>query len=712
VTGVRTYVSGMGIISPLGNGLSETTDSIRESRKGLRPLRLFSTASNPGCLVGEIQESIETMSVPRTHQLARIAAAQAMAECLEPPDAVVMGTTTGGMLTTETYLKKKQREPALCRHHSLGSVAEDIALRYQCTGPVITVSTACSSGAVAIKVAVEMLRSGRATRVLAGGADSLCRLTYHGFNALQLIDPDGARPLDRDRRGMSVAEGAAMLLLVADKPDNAIAEVLGAGLSCDAYHPAAPDPQGKGALTAMRVAIADAGISVSDMDYINLHGTGTLDNDLSEARAVNTLFARQMPLLSSVKGASGHSLGAAGAIEAVVSAICISEHIVPANTGCQCADPELKLDPVTRPSRMPISAVLSNSFGFGGNNACIVMGAPRKYGRSATKARGKPLAIVGNACVTGAGNTRRTLECFSGGKPCKGMLSVGEISKDLPPADVRRLRRLPRLALSLAIAAHEDSGRRDPPSSIFVGTGWGSLSETSSFLSRLYRAGEEFSSPPAAQIAMRFQAIGANITTTGGDYSFEQSVMVAGLMARDIDDTMLVIGVDETHSELSWLFDRSILQGETLSDGGGALCLRYGEEKPGLNIDLVFYENTSNNPGVISSLVHSLGGAELISVRYGVLFAGIPGACRKEGEEQLRTLLSLTGFKGPVIDYRKLTGEFASASAVAMVIAARFLEEGAIPGPLCGSSDYALHEKRGLVLGLGSFVTAIEVASQ
>jgi 3-oxoacyl-[acyl-carrier-protein] synthase-1/3-oxoacyl-[acyl-carrier-protein] synthase II len=521
---------------------------------------------------------------------------------------------------------------------------------------------------------------------------------------------------------MSVAEGAAMLLLVADEPDNAIAEVLGAGLSCDAYHPAAPDPQGKGALTAMRAALADAGISVPDVDYVNLHGTGTLDNDLSEARAVNTLFARQRPLLSSVKGAFGHPLGAAGAIEAVVSAISISKHLVPANIGCQCPDPELKLDPVNQPLRIPISTVLSNSFGFGGNNASIVIGTARKYVPSVTKARSEPLAIVGSACVTGAGNTRRTLDCFSRGKPCKGMLSVGEISKDLPPGDVRRLRRLPRLALSLAIAAHEDSGRRDSPSSIFVGTGWGALSETCSFLDRLYRSGEELSSPtdfvgsvhnaPAAQIAMRFQATGANITTTGGDYSFEQSVMVAGLMARDIDDTMLVIGADETHPELSVLFDGSILPGETLSDGGGALCLRRGEEGPGLNIGLVFYENTDNNPGVISSLVHSLGGPEQISVRYGVLFVGIPGGCRKEGEEQLRTFLSLTGFESPVIDYRKLTGEFASASAVATVIAAKFLEEGGIPGPLCNGNDHALQEKGGLVLGLGGFVTAIEIASR
>ena len=244
-----------------------------------------------------------------------------MAGSKEPPDAVVLGVTTGGMLTTENLLKKKVRDPELYRRHAAGSVAEDIARRHRCSGPALTVSTACSSGAAALKIALEMLRSGRVKRVLAGGADSLCRLTYYGFNALQLLDPKGAHPLDADRRGMSVGEGAAMMLLAVDKPDQAVAEVLGAGLSCDAYHPAAPHPEGKGALAAMRAALSDAGISISDIDYINLHGTGTLDNDISEAAAIRTLFVGKKPLLSSVKGACGHCLAAAGAIEAVVSAI-------------------------------------------------------------------------------------------------------------------------------------------------------------------------------------------------------------------------------------------------------------------------------------------------------------------------------------------------------------------------------------------------------
>ena len=186
---------------------------------------------------------------------------------------------------------------------------------------------------------------------------------------------------------MSVAEGAALLLLAADEPDQALAEILGAGMSCDAYHPAAPHPQGEGALAAMQAALSDAGLTPADIDYVNLHGTGTRDNDQAEARALAALFGSKMPRLSSIKGASGHSLAAAGAIEAVVSAISISEGLIPANTGCRHPDPGLKLDPVLQPIQKKVDTVLSNSFGFGGNNASLVLCSPGKQRLPKTTSR-------------------------------------------------------------------------------------------------------------------------------------------------------------------------------------------------------------------------------------------------------------------------------------------------------------------------------------
>lgn len=721
MTRVRVYIAGMGLISPIGHGVSQTKDSIKKAKKGIKPLSLFPTPQKEPLPVGEISESFEINDIPRTHRLALIAAKEAMADFKDIPDAVVVGVTTGGMAITEEHLKTGNRDPKSFKYHSTGSVAEYIACEYQCKGPVITVSTACSSGTVAVKIALEMLRAGKAKKILVGGADSLCRLTYYGFSSLQLIDPAGARPLDRNRRGMSVGEGAAMMLLVSDEdvPDNAIAEILGAGLSCDAYHPVAPHPEGEGAIRAMLLAIKDANISPSDIDYVNLHGTGTLDNDLSEAKALNAVFGNKKPQLSSLKGAIGHSLAASGAIEAVISAISISDGLIPANIGCDIPDPELDLNPVMKLSEEDVEIVLSNSFGFGGNNASLVIGSPEQGRHPVPLNKTLHLTVVGCACITGAGNTDKTIENVSGGKSCKGMLSISEISKDLPLRTVRRLKRLPQLALSLAVAAHESSGLSHTPSSIFFATGWGPLSETYDFLTKLYESNEQFTSPidfvgsvhnaPAGQVAIMFESTGPNITTTGGDYSFEQSLMAASLLANDIEDTILVIGADESHKVLSGLFDRSVLLDEKLSDGGGALCLRKAETYSGLKISPLFFENAHNNTSVISSLIRILGDPKKINDEYGSLFVGIPSACREVGEKQLREFLSLSGFTNPIIDYRKFTGEFASASAVASVLAFRFAQNGEIPKRLCGGNTFSLDGKGILILGLGNFVTAIEV---
>ena len=544
-----------------------------------------------------------------------------------------------------------------------------------------------------------------------------------------MIDPAGARPLDRDRRGMTVSEGAGMLLLEGKEqtPDNAPAEILGAGMSCDAYHPATPDPEGTGALAAMRAAIKDSGISPSAIDYINLHGTGTIDNDLSEARALNRLFADDKPLLSSVKGAFGHSLAAAGAIEAVISAMGISGNFVPGNAGCKTPDPELHLNPVLEPIERDIQTVLSNSFGFGGNNASVVIGSPEETRAPISYQKPLPLTVVGCACITGAGKTLTTEKAVSEGQSCKGILSDREVSKDLSPKTVRRLKRLPRLALSLAIAAHTDSGVSDNPNSIFFGTGWGPLSETYDFLTKLYESEELFTSPtdfigsvhnaPAGLMAIQFRSTGPNITTTGGDYSFEQSLMAASLLTKVQDDLILVVGADESHEILSDLFDDSVSGDLTPSDGGGALCLKRADStspprtgsSTGLRIFPSFFEYSKGNPSIISSLIDDLGGPDRIKSKYGAILAGIPGSYGERGREQLSQFLEGSGFEGPVLDYRRFTGEFASASAVAAALAVCFAREGKIPEALCASKPSRLNGKDILLIGLGKFVTAVEV---
>ena len=351
MSSMRVFVTSLGIISPIGENASQTVAALETSACGLAPLALFPSSVEPPLPSGEVTSFIPG-TVPRTHGLALIAAREAMAVSHGPPDAMVIGVTTGGMPASELFLKNNAPDPEKFRYHGTGTVAHYLAGALGCHGPVLTVSTACSSGMVALKIALELLKSGKARRVLAGGVDGLCRLTYYGFNSLQLVDPAGARPFDKDRRGMSVGEGAAMLLLeaAADPPAGALAEVLAVGLTCDAYHPAAPHPDGAGAVQAMREALAGAGCAASDIDYINLHGTGTPDNDAAEARALQALF-RTMPLppVSSIKGAVGHTLGAAGAINAAISVLSIVHGILPANTGCCLPDPALQLIPLSSP---------------------------------------------------------------------------------------------------------------------------------------------------------------------------------------------------------------------------------------------------------------------------------------------------------------------------------------------------------------------------
>ncbi|OHD66579.1 MAG: hypothetical protein A2176_02095 [Spirochaetes bacterium RBG_13_51_14] len=712
----------MGIASSLGIGIPAHHDALKKNSSGIKPLSLFPASPGNNFPTGEIPGLGEAVDLPRTHTLAITAAREALAGRDIIPDAIIIGTTTGGMPRTEVLLKNGEKDSGPYRYHSTSSVAEYCADVFRCEGLVITVTTACSSGTAAIILAFELLRSGRARRVLAGGADALCRLTYYGFNSLQLIDPAGSRPLDRSRRGMTVAEGSAMLLLEAaeSRPVGAIAEILGGGLSCDAYHPAAPHPQGDGALAAMKSAIGNAGISASDIEYINLHGTGTLDNDLAEARAVRALFGDAIPPLSSVKGATGHSLAAAGAIEAVISSIVIGEGLIPANTGCVEPDPELKLKPVLQPLHKKISTVLSNSFGFGGNNACLVLSKPGAARERPALQHSFRFEVLGSTCITGAGDMDTTLRNLQVGKSCRGALPLADISKKLPAREVRRLKRLPRIVLSMAMEARELAGAGITISSIFFGTGLGPLSETGDFLSKLFESNEQFVSPtdfvgsvhnaPAGQAAIWLKATGANITATGGDYSFEQALYAASLTAA-YGEVLLLMGADEHHDTLSPLFDGSVRASREHSDGGGALCLRAAESPAGIGMAPLFFGNARVNSSAVDSLVQSLGGPERINASYAALFAGIPAGERSAGDKQLHEFLNISAFTGPVIDYRSFIGEFPSASAAAAAIAARLAREGAIPEALAGGTECSLGGKGILLLGLGSFITAIEITA-
>jgi 3-oxoacyl-(acyl-carrier-protein) synthase len=720
---VRVFVTGMGVVSPAGNGCRQTLESLLSAKAGIRPISLFPVTGENPLPVGEVIDCCEKdNSIPRTHALALLAAKEAMANEAEPLDAVVIGVTTGGMLKSEQLLKENNLQPALFAMHSTDSVTKFIANHFQCKGPALTVSTACSSGAVALIIALELLRNNIARRVLAGGVDSLCRLTYYGFNSLQLIDPQGARPFDSNRKGMSVGEGAAMLLLEAfeKSPPNALAQIMGRGLSCDAFHPTAPHPEGAGAIKAMNDAIKDAGITPFDIDYINLHGTGTLDNDISEAKAIRTLFGKRLPALSSTKGMTGHLLAAAGAVEAVISIISISENIIPPNIGCTNPDPQLGITPKTILETRSVHRVLSNSFGFGGNNAAVVLGTSNLENFIHVSEGFTALKILGTSCITGAGMTEQTYQKFINAEPLTGIMEEEKLSSGLPPRVVRRLKRLPKISLSLAVAAHHDANIQDSPTSVFFGTGWGALSETYDFLKKLFDTDEKFVSPtdfvgsvhnaPAGQISLLFKSTGANVTASGGDYSFEQSVLMASLLSS-ADEKIFLVGADEFHPVLSPLLDASVSAALVKSDGGGALITESSRQASGMRLMPMFYQICHSQKDIIDSLIEKLHGAEKINEKYASLFVGFPYACQTAARSQLEYFVFATGFSGPVIDYRSYTGEYATASATAAVLAIRLVKDGRIPAPLARGKEVPLQGRGILMLSFGEYITAIEVCS-
>jgi 3-oxoacyl-[acyl-carrier-protein] synthase-1 len=235
------------------------------------------------------------------------------------------------------------------------------------------VSTACSSSGKVLASARRLIAAGVADAVVVGGVDTLAETTLHGFHALGVLSAEPCRPFDVDRAGMNIGEGGAMLLV--ERDGEAVASLLGVGASSDASHMSTPHPRGLGARMAMEGALREAGAQVSEVDYINAHGTGTKLNDVAEARAISELFGGEVPVVST-KGFTGHLLGAAGATEAVFCVVAIAQSWIPANLGAEKIDPDVCVAVNRKRRDNPCRRVLSNSFGFGGSNVSVLMGAP------------------------------------------------------------------------------------------------------------------------------------------------------------------------------------------------------------------------------------------------------------------------------------------------------------------------------------------------
>ncbi len=391
------YITGLGIISAIGDNCVENLNSLTQSKSGIKTIKHLQTIHKNEFVVGEISYSNKELGEiagvndyakqSRTALLAIIAAKEAVKHSnIDLNDGlrtgIISASTVGGMDITENYYTSESTQDNnnfILTHYASNHV-EVICDLLGINDFSATISTACSSSANAIMNGARLIKSGRLDRVIVGGTDALSKFTLNGFNTLMILDNELCKPFDENRKGLNLGEGAAYLVLESEesvKKSNkkVLAKVLGYANANDAYHQTASSPEGNGATLAMKQAIKSANISANKISYINVHGTGTPNNDDSEGTALQNIYGDNVPAFSSTKSFTGHTLGAAGAIEAVFSVLAINNNLIYPNLNLKNNIEKFKFKPVTKLiENKDVDVVLSNSFGFGGNNSTIIIG--------------------------------------------------------------------------------------------------------------------------------------------------------------------------------------------------------------------------------------------------------------------------------------------------------------------------------------------------
>ncbi len=612
---MTVVVTGVGAVTALGTTARETFEAILRGERGLRELTLFDPGEVRSRIVAEVTD-VPPPNVPsrsRTGELALRAAREALAEAGVDPRTrrvgLVLGGTTAGMFETESLLatllstegseraSRDTRDDALSRmlSHPLSAPTDHLVNELGPFARARSISSACSSGANALAVAATWLELDLVDAVLCGAADSLCRVIVSGFSALGALDPAGARPFDARRRGLTLGEGAGMLVLERANETSrarAICTLLGWASRSEAHHITNPEASGEAPVAAMLAALGRAGLGPRDVDYVNAHGTGTPLNDPMETRALARLFGddlKRVPV-SSQKGMIGHTLAAAGAIEAVITALAIDRGVVPPTGGLEEPDPECAaLLHVTTASERPIRAAISSSFGFGGMDTALVLGA-RDHAAPDTRKR-RSVVVTGIAAVTPAG-------IFTGtdvaSLPERVEASGSGTSVTIPDdaLDAEKARRLDRTSRLGAIACGEAlAGAASTPGAdrtgVVLGIAFGAVDATAEFMRRLHEKGARLVRPadfpslvpssPAGYVSiylgLKGPALVAADLAASGECAFAQAVEL--IAAGDVD-RMCAGAVEErsaiVEGVLSLVFG-GVSAGSTRREGGAALAL-------------------------------------------------------------------------------------------------------------------------------------------
>ncbi len=611
---MRVFITGIGIQSPLARGAQATMQRLLAGDSAIDALSLFSMVGLRSDRAAEIAglDVAEVVSrlggVPpwsRTDAMAVLAAEEAIAGAgldVQSGVELFVGGSTGGMFECETVLAELKRDIGaavatdVLKTHPFSSASDCI---HQTLGPfrrTTAVCSACSGGASAIILAANAIRQGRVNGALAGGVDALCRLTYAGFTALGAVDSVACRPFDVARAGLSLGEGAAFVMLesassVRKRGATPLVELAGWSIASEAHHITHPEPSGATAAEVMRRAIAGAGLTPGDIDYVNAHGTATPHNDPMEAAAVARCFGEHTAnvWVSSIKGAIGHCLGAAAAIEAAVTTMIVADGAIPPTVGLDVPDDACQLRHVRQTQHTPVRAAISNAFGFGGTDTALVFRSPRLSGAEDVARPSRRVAITGAGCIGplgffgGDGFVAPATVCAyldAGPRPSEEPCELPKGTLEMMRA--RRLDRASRMVTIVAQAAlrqaasgtaltAEVSAKPDGVPSrtaaevgvaaevgtgIVVGTAHGGVSATAHVIRRIFEKGPKYASPvhfpcvlPSAQashpsiyLGLTGPALACTDLSTSGEAAF---MIAVDMIQSGVANKFVVAAVDE-----------------------------------------------------------------------------------------------------------------------------------------------------------------------
>ncbi|MCH0566837.1 MULTISPECIES: beta-ketoacyl-[acyl-carrier-protein] synthase family protein [unclassified Streptomyces] len=584
-------LTGLGLITGAGEDVEKGWASITAGTSGIRTNTLFDTSELLTDWAGMVT-SPQPDVLDRCYSLAATAIREALRSSgldLDAVDrnrvAVVVGSSLGAMPTLEGVHAGLVHEGRLDAEQAAASqlpcVGDYIAAEFDLRGPRVVLSNACAASAVALGYAAELLWKEDVDYVICGGVDPLATLSAYGFSALGALDPEPCSPMSAST-GLTLGEGAGFMVLepadrAASRGARALAELGGYGLSCDGYHQTAPDPSGKGACAAMAQALETAGLGPADVDYLNLHGTGTPANDASEPKAVKLLFGADVPPASSTKSIVGHTLGAAGAVEAVVSTLAVDRGTLPPTINTRGVPSPFGLDIVPETGRRADpGVVLSNSFAFGGNNASVVIHEPGRAGGAPRRTEAvHDVVVTGMAGLAGAaGSTQALVEALAGERACftglEHVEGVGEVP--VGRVDIRsaarginpsRVRRMDPLSLLAAAAVADLYGRHGKPSraeaegtGVVFATGYGPVTSVLRFHKGVLQQGITGANPAlfantvvnaaAGHVAMLHRYRGYTATIANGGTSSVLALQLASrVIARGAAERIMVVIADE-----------------------------------------------------------------------------------------------------------------------------------------------------------------------